>query len=81
MEGYAVAVVLHDLNLAARYGHRMVVLAAGQCVAEGLPQETLSRETLRTAFGLDAEFVPLESHGGHAIYVHGERPGHDGEDA
>jgi iron complex transport system ATP-binding protein len=44
--------VLHDLNLAARYADHLVVMAAGQVVAEGHPREVMTPELLSSAFGL-----------------------------
>ncbi|HTT35036.1 MAG TPA: ABC transporter ATP-binding protein [Thermoplasmata archaeon] len=51
----AVVVALHDLNLAARFSDRIVVLSRGRVVAEGRPAEVLSPELLRTVWGVDAE--------------------------
>jgi iron complex transport system ATP-binding protein len=51
----AVVVALHDLNLAARFADRVVVLARGRLVAEGSPAETLSPRLLSEVWGIDAE--------------------------
>ncbi|MDR3511078.1 MAG: ABC transporter ATP-binding protein [Caulobacteraceae bacterium] len=51
--GRAVIVTLHDLTLAARACDRLVVLRAGQVVADGPPLEALRPEILRAAFSLD----------------------------
>lgn len=56
--GTTVVMVLHDLNLAARYADRLVVMAAGQIVTEGPPADVLTPETVATAFGLDSVVVP-----------------------
>lgn len=52
--GIAVIAVLHDLNLAARFAKRIVVLKRGKLVADGTPNETISDRTLRDVFGIDA---------------------------
>lgn len=57
-EGAAIAAVMHDLNLAAGYADRAVVLAKGAVAALGPPRESLSPDLLRDAFG--AEFVWIE---------------------
>lgn len=44
------AVVLHDLNLAARYCDRIVVLDAGRLVAEGTPGAVLVPEVLEPVY-------------------------------
>ena len=49
-----VAVVLHDLSIAARYCSRVVILSKGTIAADGAPAETLSGDNLRSIFGVDA---------------------------
>ncbi|MCB9957554.1 MAG: ABC transporter ATP-binding protein [Rhodospirillaceae bacterium] len=52
--GGSVAVVMHDLALASRYCHRVVVLAAGRIVADGPPEAALTVDTVRQAYGVQA---------------------------
>ena len=56
--GTTVVMVLHDLNLAARYADHLVVMADGEVVAAGAPAEVITPDLLRLAFGLDAEVLP-----------------------
>jgi len=49
-EGLGALVVTHELNLAARFADRIVLLAAGQVVAAGRPAEVLTDATLRRVF-------------------------------
>ena len=56
--GTTVVMVLHDLNLAARYADHLVVLRAGRIVANGAPAETLTAEIVREAFDLEALIRP-----------------------
>ncbi|MCP2262275.1 iron complex transport system ATP-binding protein [Streptoalloteichus tenebrarius] len=56
--GRTVVMVLHDLNLAARYADRLVAMRAGRIVAQGEPAEVLTEELLREVFELDARVVP-----------------------
>ena len=57
--GYGVAMVVHDLGLALRYADRVVLLADGRALLDGLPRALVERpELLREAYGLDAEVVP-----------------------
>jgi iron complex transport system ATP-binding protein len=51
-EGVAVVSVLHDLNLAALYCDRLILLAGGRVLAEGAPAEVLSGPLLREAYGV-----------------------------
>ncbi|MEN0060638.1 MAG: heme ABC transporter ATP-binding protein [Myxococcota bacterium] len=55
--GMAVMVVLHDLNLAATWADRMVVLDRGRRVAEGTPDDVLSEDLLQTVFGVRAHLL------------------------
>jgi iron complex transport system ATP-binding protein len=45
-KGLAVLTVLHDLNLAATFADRLILLVDGQVVAQGTPAEVLRRERL-----------------------------------
>jgi iron complex transport system ATP-binding protein len=52
-----VVMVLHDLNLAARYADTLVLMARGEVLASGTPAEVITAENLKEAFGLDARVV------------------------
>jgi len=56
--GRTVAVVLHDLNLAARYAQRLVAMKDGVLVASGTPEEVLTEQLLADVFELEARVVP-----------------------
>ncbi|SDE42424.1 iron complex transport system ATP-binding protein [Blastococcus fimeti] len=56
--GRTVAVVLHDLNLAARYAERLVAMKDGVLVASGTPAEVLTEQLLADVFDLEARIVP-----------------------
>lgn len=45
--------VLHDLNLAAQYFHKVLILAAGKIVALGPAEEVLTSENIKKAYGSD----------------------------
>jgi iron complex transport system ATP-binding protein len=49
--GMAVLVVTHELNLAARFADRIVLLDEGRVAAQGTPAEVLTRATLSQVFG------------------------------
>ena len=53
--GRAVVAALHDLDLAARFADRLVVLSDGQGVADGPPAAVLTPDLLRRVFGVEAE--------------------------
>ncbi|AKK04320.1 ABC transporter ATP-binding protein [Corynebacterium epidermidicanis] len=56
----SVAVVLHDLNLAARYCARIAVLSAGKVVAFGSPDEVLVPEVLEPVYGVRVQRFDLQ---------------------
>ncbi len=51
--GTAVLVVLHDLNLAAQYADKVLILQNGQTVAFDTPKNIFVSETIREVFGVD----------------------------
>ncbi len=53
-EGLTAVAAIHDLNMAARYCDRLVLLTGGRVLAEGSPEEVLSPETIESAFGVKA---------------------------
>ncbi|EYT82150.1 ABC transporter [Streptomyces sp. Tu 6176] len=55
--GCTVVMVLHDLNLAARYSDNLVVMKAGSVLAQGHPRDVVTPELLHEAFGLRAEVM------------------------
>ena len=55
--GRTIVMVLHDLNLAARYADTIVAMRDGRIVAQGAPSEVLTESLLLDVFGLDARVV------------------------
>lgn len=55
--GTTVVMVLHELNLAARYADHLVVMSGGRVVGEGAPSEVLTSERVQDAFGLTARVI------------------------
>ena len=56
--GTTIAIVLHDLNLAARYADRLVALRAGRLHAAGDPADVLTADVVREVFGMESQVVP-----------------------
>lgn len=56
--GTTVVIVLHDLNLAARYADRLVAVSQGRVACEGTPAEVVTEERVRDVFGLPCRVVP-----------------------
>ncbi|XQE78254.1 ABC transporter ATP-binding protein [Streptomyces microflavus] len=55
--GTTIVMVLHDLNLAARYADHLIALADGTLHAFGPPAEVLTEETVRAVFGLESRVI------------------------
>ena len=57
-DGTTIVVVLHELNLAARYADELVVMSDGRIVAQGSPADVLTAEVVSDAFSLEALVIP-----------------------
>ena len=55
--GTTIVMVLHDLNLAARYADHLFAMRGGAIVAGGPPAEVMTSELIRDVFDLDALVV------------------------
>ncbi|MGL4381927.1 heme ABC transporter ATP-binding protein [Vibrio misgurnus] len=53
-QGCAVVVVLHDLNLAAQYADRMILLHQGKIVCDAAPWQALTAERIEQVYGYQA---------------------------
>ena len=53
----AALAVLHDLNLAARFCDRIILMAHGRIVCDGEPRAVLTDENLRAVYGITARVV------------------------
>ena len=57
-QGVAVVMVLHDINLAARYCDTLLALLSSQTLAYGPVDEVVSVNNVKRLFGIDAQIVP-----------------------
>lgn len=55
-------IALHDLNHAAMFCDRLLVLSQGKVVASGAPEDVLTRELLRDVFSVEAHVSPSPYH-------------------
>ncbi|WP_105435072.1 ABC transporter ATP-binding protein [Neorhizobium tomejilense] len=55
--GTTVVMVLHDLNLAARYADYLVAIAEGRVHVAGSPEDVLTEENVRQVFGLESRVI------------------------
>jgi iron complex transport system ATP-binding protein len=54
----AVLIAIHDLNLAAQYCDRLVMLSRGSLFAEGTPQEVITSENIWSVYGMESLVYP-----------------------
>lgn len=66
--GASVLIILHDLNLAARYCDQVVLLGSGGVQASGTPAEVLQPAPLHAVFGIDV-LVQRHPERGHPLII------------
>ncbi len=54
-EGLTVLATMHDLNMAALYFDRLIMLKEGRIVAEGTPEEAIHADNIRLVFNADVQ--------------------------
>jgi iron complex transport system ATP-binding protein len=55
--GTTIVMVLHDLNLAARYSDHLIAIENGRIHASGGPAEVLTEDCVRAVFGIDSRVI------------------------
>lgn len=76
-QGLAVVVAVHDLNLAAQFCSRLVLLGANSIYAQGVPQEVITQANIREVYGAEVFVYPHPVNGLPATLVVG-RNGENG---
>ena len=66
--GIGVIIVLHDINMAARYCDHVVALHSGSLLAQGSPRELMNPTTLSSIYGLPMQVMAHPS-GSHSVAV------------
>jgi len=56
-DGLTVVAVLHDINLAALFCDRLIILAGGKILTEGSAEEVLTSQAIAAAYGCNVEVV------------------------
>ncbi len=68
----SVIFAIHDINIAARFSDRVILLHEGRILADGTPSEVITRSNIATVFGVDSEIAPSSSNSPMNIII-GER--------
>lgn len=66
--GLGTVVAVHDLNLAARFADRILMMKVGCIAALGVPAEVLTKTTIQTVFGVDVTVMQHPA-GGYPLVV------------
>lgn len=61
--GLTIVMVLHDINQAIQYSDQIILMKAGQIVAEGPPKEVITPEVIQDVYGVKAHFYEDEEIG------------------
>ena len=64
-----VCVVLHDLNLAALWADRILLLHQGNLVAQGTPQEVIQQPVIHRWYGADVRLVQHPDNAAPQVYL------------
>ncbi|KEI91083.1 ABC transporter ATP-binding protein [Clostridium botulinum] len=56
-ESCTIVMVLHDLNLTARFADYMIAIRDGSIISHGTPEEIMTKKVLKDTFNIDAEIV------------------------
>ncbi|MCG7600582.1 ATP-binding cassette domain-containing protein [Halomonas sp. McH1-25] len=56
--GLSVIIVLHDVNMAARYCDQLIALHSGRLLAQGSPGEMMCDSTLEAIYGIPMRVMP-----------------------
>lgn len=55
--GTTIVIVMHDLNLAARYAAHLIAMCDGRITQQGTPHEVITAETMREVFSMSATVI------------------------
>jgi iron complex transport system ATP-binding protein len=61
--GGGALMILHDINLAALYADRLIMMADGRIIREGAPSDILNRAAIRDVYSVDMPVVTAEESG------------------
>jgi iron complex transport system ATP-binding protein len=56
-QGCTIVMVIHDLNLAARFADYIIAIRKGKIISEGTPEIVMTHSVLKKTFNIDAEIL------------------------
>lgn len=69
-QGVGVLVILHDLNLAARYSDQLVILQKGKLAAQGTPRDVLTPGIIGSVFNIEVSISGHPAHNCPLVITH-----------
>jgi cobalamin transport system ATP-binding protein len=69
-DGLTVISAMHDLSLAGQYADRLIMLDRGRVVADGIPDEVLTEETIASCYRADVRILHIDG----SVFVLPRRP-------
>lgn len=57
-----VVMISHDINISAKFSDRMILLKGGTIFATGTPDEVITEDNIREAYGVESEVIRYEGH-------------------
>ncbi|KIE22591.1 iron ABC transporter substrate-binding protein [Vibrio sinaloensis] len=67
--GLTVIMVLHDVNMAAKFSDNLIALHSGKVIAQGTPESMMTPETLLKIYGMELALFPHPATGQPISYV------------
>lgn len=62
-ENKTIIMISHDINIAAKFADKIIMLVPpGEIYGTGAPEELITREGIRKAYGIDCDIVTHEGH-------------------
>lgn len=62
-QGVAIVMVVHDINLAARYADTLLALSGGSALAYGRPRDVISAEVVKQLYAVDVRVISHPDNG------------------
>ncbi|WP_115897615.1 ABC transporter ATP-binding protein [Marinomonas pollencensis] len=56
--GLTVIMVLHDINMAAKFSDHLIALHSGKVIAQGAPEDIMKVDVLKQIYGMDLALFP-----------------------
>ena len=55
-----IIMISHDINITAKYADKVIMLYGGTVFAVGTPKEVITKENMRTVYGVDADIIDID---------------------